>query len=600
MKVLYKKPESPHGYLSAESALTSFSCFNPHEISDAIDRAEAYTQQGYHVFGWLSYEASAAFDPKHAVHPKPDFPLAYFAVFKEVTETELPPPNREELPVSVSPLIDRSEYIDSVKKSLDYIHSGDIYQVNYTFQCQVELPLPPYEFFLRITQHHPVPYACFIDTGDIQITSLSPELFLRRRGNTLITKPMKGTEKRGGTWRSDERKRKELAQCPKGRAENIMIVDLMRNDLSRICDQVRTPELFSVERYPSLHQMTGTVTGELKADTNLNKILHATFPPGSITGAPKIRATEIIRELESSPRGIYTGSILHLQPNGDFDMNVCIRTLAHQNNKTSLGIGSGIVADSGSGPEWDECLLKSSFLNFPPPPEDIFTTMRWQQEKGFRHLLRHLRRLRQSCLWLCREFPLAAIIDELKELRSTLSKTKLARVRISINSRSAITITHTALGTVSWAKLSLNISELRLNSKNPIHFHKTSNRAIHEQSFKKALDHNFHESLLFNEKDELCEGCISSVFILNEQNQWLTPKISSGLLAGICRRLAIDSTQVSEAIITREDLCKAKAVLMGNSLRGIGFVKSISIDDKDKLTFPSIEQLPQWVTEQNN
>ena len=314
MKVLYKKQGSPHTYLRADTALESFSCFKTDEIANAIDRAEEYTKKGYHVFAWLSYEASSAFDPRHIVKANPDFPLAHFAVYQDIEECELEPPNREILPVSVKPLIDRSEYVSAIKKSLEYIHAGDIYQVNYTFRCEVELPLEPRDFFVRLTQLHPVPYASFMDTGDIQILSLSPELFLSRRENKLITKPMKGTEKRGGTWRSDERKRQELALCPKGRAENIMIVDLMRNDLSRICTKVHSSKLFSVERYPSLHQMTGTVTGELNKNTSLREILFATFPPGSITGAPKIRATEIINELESSPRGIYTGSILHLQP----------------------------------------------------------------------------------------------------------------------------------------------------------------------------------------------------------------------------------------------------------------------------------------------
>ena len=598
MKILYKKQGSSHTYLRADSAFKSFSCFKADEIPAAIDRAEEYTQKGYHVFAWLSYEASAAFDPRHAVKNNSDFPLAHFAVYKNVEECQLDAPNREILPVSVKPKIDRSEYVEAIKKSLEYIHAGDIYQVNYTFRCEVELPLEPREFFVRLTQLHPVPYASFMDTGDIQILSLSPELFLSRRGNQLLTKPMKGTEKRGGTWRSDERKRQELALCPKGRSENIMIVDLMRNDLSRICTKVTTPELFSVERYPSLHQMTGTVTGELNENTSLREILFATFPPGSITGAPKIRATEIINELESSPRGIYTGSILHLKPGGDFDMNVCIRTLSCQNGKTTLGIGSGIVADSGSGPEWDECLLKSSFLNFPPPPEEVFTTLLWDQSKGFRFLLRHLRRLRQTCLWLCREFPLTQIINELKKQRKQNNNFLFARVRITINERSQVAINFSSIDSPKWDQLRVGISTTQLSSKNPFHFHKTSARPLHNEAFASAQVQGLDEAIFFNEKGELCEACISSVFVLTEDKRWLTPKISSGLLAGICRRLAIDSKEVEEVIITRNQLLEAKAVYLGNSLRGLAPVKELLINSENRITFTNLDSIPNWIKAQ--
>ncbi len=304
------------------------SCTRSEDIEDFISQLEGNSQNGFHTLGFLSYEASIAFDEKHKIIENDKLPLAMALTFDSIKELEeLPVPNEQLNKVSVAPSIDKAEYCDSIEKSLDYITNGDIYQVNYTFRCELELNNSPEKFFLHLIKNHPVPYAAYIETDDFQIISISPELFLSRRGNTLKTKPMKGTSKRAGRWDQDEKRRKDLSQCPKGRAENIMIVDLMRNDLSRICQSVRTKDLFQVTRYPSLHQMTGTVEGQLNPDLSLYNILDATYPPGSITGAPKIRAMEIIEELESSPRGIYTGSIFHLQPNGDFDFNVCIRTI---------------------------------------------------------------------------------------------------------------------------------------------------------------------------------------------------------------------------------------------------------------------------------
>ena len=281
-------------------------------------------------------------------------------------------------------------------------------------------------------------------------------------------------------------------------------------------------------------------------------------------------------------------------------MNVCIRTLSCQEGKTTLGIGSGIVADSGSGPEWDECLLKSSFLNFPPPPEEVFTTLLWDQSKGFRFLLRHLRRLRQSCLWLCREFPLEDIITQLKKQRNLHKSSPFARVRITINEHSQVAINFTTIDSPKWDQLRVAISTTKLSSKNPFHFHKTSSRPLHDEAFAKAHQQGLDEALFFNEKDELCEACISSVFIFTENNQWLTPKISSGLLAGICRRLAIDSKEVTEVIVTRNDLLKAKAIYLGNSLRGLAPVKELIIDSETKLIFDELADKHNWIKAQSH
>ena len=557
----------------------TYSCTRSENIEDFISQLEGNSRNGFHTLGFLSYEASIAFDEKHKIIENDKLPLAMALTFDSIKELEeLPAPNEQLNKVSVAPSIDKAEYCDSIEKSLDYITNGDIYQVNYTFRCELELNNSPEQFFLHLIKNHPVPYAAYIETDDFQIISLSPELFLSRRGNTLKTKPMKGTSKRAGRWDQDEKRRKDLSQCPKGRAENIMIVDLMRNDLSRICQSVRTKDLFQVTRYPSLHQMTGTVEGQLNPDLSLYNILDATYPPGSITGAPKIRAMEIIEELESSPRGIYTGSIFHLQPNGDFDFNVCIRTIECHKDKTLLGIGSGIVADSGSGPEWDECLLKSSFLNFPPPPNEVFTSFLWSREGKFNHLEKHLKRLDHSCQWLLRPFNVDHCRSELSKLETqlTANKTNYAKIRVSININGDLTITQQKLEQPFWQDLRVAIyKEDSINSKNPYIYHKTDRRDIYNKAYKFAQENDYDEVIILNKKGQVCEGSISALMIINQAGQKVIPKLKSGILPSITRQVLIENDDVIEKTLSLKDLKNAKSVFLGNSVRNWGQVKSI-------------------------
>ncbi|WDE97456.1 aminodeoxychorismate synthase component I [Lentisphaera profundi] len=555
------------------------SCNKKEKIKDFITDAESSASQGHHVLGFLSYEASLAFDEKHQIIQNNKLPMAMAMTFDSIEELDHIPEAKEVLnKVSIKPLINKAEYCDSIEKALDYIKNGDTYQINYTFRCELELKNSPEQFFLHLIKNHPVPYASYIETDDYQIISLSPELFLSRRANTLTTKPMKGTSKRSGRWKQDEKRRQDLSKCPKGKAENIMIVDLMRNDLSRICQTVTTKDLFEVTRYPSLHQMTGTVQGKLSPDLSLFNILDATYPPGSITGAPKIRAMEIIKDLESSPRGIYTGSIFHLNPNGDFDFNVCIRTIECHQNQTLLGIGSGIVADSGSGPEWDECLLKSSFLNFPPPPSEVFTTLLWSRDNSFNYLERHLIRLEQSCQWLLRDFDKKQCQRELNELEQKLinSSSQFSKVRIAINFDGLHTINHHDIQNPVWKDLSIGIYKGdKINSKDPYIYHKTDRREIYTKAYQYAQDNNYDEVILLNKKGHVCEGSISTLMIMDQEGQKIVPKLKSGLLPSIIRQVLLDSGEAIEKVLTLKDLHQAKNIFMGNSVRNWGQVKKI-------------------------
>jgi para-aminobenzoate synthetase/4-amino-4-deoxychorismate lyase len=562
------------------------SCEDVNKLKSFVDEIEKTSAKGFHTLGFLSYEASLAFDEKHKIIENTKLPLAMALVFESIEDLNVYPSPKNNLnKVSVSPLIPKSEYCEAIEKALDYIKNGDIYQVNYTFRCELELNNSPEDFFLHLIKNHPVPYAAYIETDDYQVISLSPELFLSRRNQTLITKPMKGTAKRSGRWDLDEKQRKDLSNCPKGRAENIMIVDLMRNDLSRVCQRVSTKDLFKVTRYPSLHQMTGTVEGELKPNLKLYDILNATYPPGSITGAPKIRAMEVIEELESSPRGVYTGSIFHLNPNGDFDFNVCIRTIECHKDQTLLGIGSGIVADSGSGPEWDECLLKSSFLNFPPPPSEVFTSLLWARDNSFNHLDKHLSRLQQSCQWLLRSFDVEKCRQQLKELSEDLIKQNLkyAKVRISVDFNGVITIIHQNLEQPFWKDLKIALyTQDHINSKDPYTYHKTGRRDIYNKAFTFAKENNYDEVIILNEQGDVCEGSISALMIIDKRGQKIVPKLKSGLLPSISRQILIDEGNVIQKVISLDDLKDAQLIAMGNSVRNWGTVKQI--DNLDQLS----------------
>ncbi|NQZ59882.1 MAG: chorismate-binding protein, partial [Lentisphaeraceae bacterium] len=388
---------------------------------------------------------------------------------------------------------------------------------------------------------------------------------------------MKGTIHRGKSFNEDEELRLELSRDSKSRAENVMIVDLMRNDFSRICElnSVRVPKLFEATRYNSLHQLTSRVEGKVRQDISLSEIFKATFPAGSITGAPKIRSMEIITELEKDGRRLYTGSAGIFHAGGDFTLNVCIRTLVCQNRKALLGIGSGIVADSAQQLEWQECLLKSSFLNFSRNHSEIFETMLWEPENGIYLLESHLLRLKQSCLYFRTAFDELEVRLKLTELIKSFGATQ-RRLRLSICNDGLIKFTHSELLEDGWGKNELRvlISDKSINSNDTYLYHKTDYRQLYNESFKSARQKCFDEVIFFNEKDQLCEGAISNIFI-RKANQWLTPKLSCGLLPGTWRAQMVIELKATESIISLQELLAADEVIIGNSLRRKGVVKDI-------------------------
>jgi para-aminobenzoate synthetase/4-amino-4-deoxychorismate lyase len=342
------------------------------EVLEALARVEEAQGEGLTVVGAITYEAAAAFDQTLATHdPVPGAPLAWFAAFDGLLPSSAASlAGGAAQARSPRPREQCDSFVASVRRILERIAAGDVYQVNLTLQADVALPgdsgPDAWPLYLALRRATRAPHAAYLGWGTRRVLSLSPELFLRRRGRVIESAPMKGTAARGRDSVRDTAVWRWLSQDPKARAENVMIVDLMRNDLGRVClpGSIRVPALWTVSPHPTVFQMTSLVRGELRPGVSLTDILAATFPPGSVTGAPKVRAMEIIRELEAEPRGLYCGTLGIFHPGGDFDLSVAIRTLeVPADGPARLGLGAGIVADSNPHAEWEETLLKGRFLS---------------------------------------------------------------------------------------------------------------------------------------------------------------------------------------------------------------------------------------------
>jgi para-aminobenzoate synthetase / 4-amino-4-deoxychorismate lyase len=420
------------------------------------------------------------------------------------------------------------------------------------------------------------------------VLSLSPELFFRREGKHLSTRPMKGTAPRGRTPREDARLKTWLAVDEKQRAENLMIVDLLRNDLGRVAKigSVEVTDLFTVETYRSVHQMTSGITAELRSDMGLEDMLSALFPCGSVTGAPKVRAMEIIGEIEAGPRGVYTGAIGHIAPSGDAQFNVAIRTVVLEGNRGELGIGGGIVADSKAEFEYEECLLKAHFLTKVDAPFDLIETLRFERGHGFHLLERHLARLQSSAAHFGYPFSREAVLAAL-EAEAARIDAPVALVRLLLAEDGIITVTSTPIELPTrdtvWRFV---ISDQRLDEKDPLFYHKTTRRQFFDREMErqKALT-GCDEVVFLNNKGELTEGTRTNLFV-ELDGRLFTPALACGLLPGTLREELLDLPRAaaSEAVLTRQDLLEADRIYLGNSVRGL--IRAELIQRQDEMGEP--------------
>lgn len=474
------------------------------------------------------------------------------------------------------------------------LRDGESYQVNYTYRLGFDVFGPPIALYRRLRARQPVRYGALIAMpGNGWVLSCSPELFVEKQNATLRARPMKGTAPRSADPSADRGAAEFLGNDPKNRAENVMIVDLLRNDLSRVAQtgSVKVPALFSVEPYASVWQMTSTVEAALRPGTSFAAIVRALFPCGSITGAPKHRTMQLIDELESTPRGLYTGAIGWLDApapepaanedsGGDFCMSVAIRTLTLKPSaptgelRGTMGIGAGIVLDSVAEDEYAECRLKARFLTGAEPGFELFETMYATREEGVRHVSRHLARLSASAATLGFQFDAASICAQIAERCASLPAATPHRMRVALGKSGATQITAAVLVPLADSTVNVLLATdhdfASTQSDDPLLRHKTTHRAQYDRGWREAEAKGAFDTLFFNERGELTEGGRSNVFV-KLAGRWWTPPLASGVLPGVMRSILLEddaNLQAAEKVLTEADVLNAEALLICNALRG--------------------------------
>ena len=559
------------------------SAWTPEEVPDAMARLEAGTAAGHHAAGFFAYELGYVFEPKirNLLPEGRNVPLLWFGLYKaprEMTEPEVDhwlathTRSGSYQFTSVTCAWDQAEYEKRFSAVQDKIRAGDIYQLNLTFKARFRLEGSPLTFYRDMRQRQRVAYAGIVDTGEVTVLSASPELFIEKRGSVVSTRPMKGTAPRAGTPEADAEARRVLSTDIKQRAENLMIVDLMRNDLGRIAEMgsVSVTDLFTVETYRTLHQMTSGVRATLKKGVGLSDLVRAIFPPGSVIGAPKIRAMELIRDYETEPRGVYCGAIGTISPDGAALFNVVIRTpVIFRDGRGEMGIGSGVVYDSVGAKEYAECLLKMKFLTDPPKPFELIETLLHNADEGFWLLEGHLKRLEASAAYFGYAYDEQKVRAALDGAIAVRSGERL-RVRLLLAEDGQVSVTVAQQpAQAPDAVMRFVISDTRLDSTNAFLFHKTTRRELYDREWQHYADTvKADEVLYLNERGELAEGSRTNVFI-ERDGKLLTPPLSSGLLPGVLRSELLRTGKASEAVLRLEDLARADAVYVGNSVRGL-------------------------------
>ncbi|MGI0496512.1 aminodeoxychorismate synthase component I [Limnospira platensis] len=535
---------------------------------------QSLQQQHLWAAGFISYEASSAWDSALTTYPPDEFPLLWFGLYEQpqiITPPRLCSPSDYtvgEWLSSVTP----TEYQEAIKQIRGYIARGETYQVNYTFRLRTEFSGDALAWFWQLVRSQQADYAAYIECGDrFTICSASPELFFQLSDRQLVARPMKGTAPRGCTLTEDNAIAQGLQNSPKNRAENVMIVDMIRNDISRIGDikTVQVPQLFTVEKYPTLWQMTSTVTAKTQALPS--EIIAALFPCASITGAPKPRTMQLIRQLETTPRHLYTGTIGFIEPenspnNYRTQFNVAIRTVIidRQNHQAEYGVGGGILWDSDSQDEYQECQTKAKFLSLNNSSDfSLLETMLWTPEAGFFLREDHLKRLSDSAIY----FGIPLSVEHINQQLIDISKSWSIpyRVRLLVDRQGVLNCEISAIEKYPPNRqIYLGLSPTPINSQNPFLYHKTTNRSIYETARNSRPDCD--DVILWNERGEVTETTIANL-IIKINDDWLTPPVTSGLLPGTFRGSLLKQGKIKEAIIDIETLQKSEDIYIINSVR---------------------------------
>ena len=553
----------------------------PDEVASAIAVAEGAAARGSWVAGFIAYEAAPAFDPALRVRSrKPDdafarLPLAWFAMFEERQRTVLPEPRGDRVDAPTDhwrPSIDRATYDAAIARIREHIAAGDTYQVNHTLRLRSRIEGDERGLYRDLCYAQRGAYAAYLNLGRYRVLSASPELFFRIDDGLITAKPMKGTARRGRWAGEDDAVAAGLRGSVKDRAENAMIVDMLRNDMGRVArtGSVTWSDAFDLERYETVWQLTSTVSADLGPATTLADVFRGLFPCGSVTGAPKVRTMEIIAELEDSPRGVYCGAVGFLSPPGSgmpsARFNVPIRTvmLDTETHAAEYGVGGGITWDSSAQDEYDETVAKARVLTARRPWFELYETLRHDPAEGFRHLDRHLARLGSSSAYFGFAFDGLAVLHALQQAAGRFPD-RPARVRVSLDRQGRIDTGLTALVTSSEPVRVAIDRDHPVDRTDPMLFHKTSLRGAYDEA--RARHPDADDVLLVNDRGEVTESSIANVAIFLERH-WITPALDAGLLPGVGREVALEEGWLEEGTISIEDLGRADAIELVSDVRG--------------------------------
>ncbi|MDP8260565.1 MAG: bifunctional anthranilate synthase component I family protein/class IV aminotransferase [Candidatus Gygaella obscura] len=534
----------------------------------------------YYLGGFLSYELADFVEPTIGFKQEYDFPLLWFGIYKKPivfkTNKSARSENRQSsyfIQNHRVNITDR-EYFEKIKKIKNYIRKGQTYQINFTYKDKFNFFGSPIDFYFDLRSRQPTGFSAYIHFKDSCILSLSPELFFRKRGSYIYTRPMKGTIKKGKNIIDNRNNMKALRASAKDRSENIMIVDLIRNDLARISieSSVQAFDLFRIEKYKSLLQMTSSVKAKVDKDICFFDLIKNVFPSGSVTGAPKISSMKLIKALEKEPRRIYTGSVGFITPDNDSCFNVSIRTVLIDKKKhaAEMGIGSGIVYDSISKKELKECRLKADFLTHLAQNEfKLIETILFSQKEKYFLLDYHFKRLSESASFFDYSFKASMIKDKLNSYAKRLKLNSCPyKVRLLLSKQGKIQLTHSRLNT-NRESLYVKISPERIDPSNIFLYHKTTNRSIYDRGLRKSRASGLFDFIYLNQKNEICESSIGNV-VIKKGSFFFTPPISCGLLPGVYRDFLISKSllknRIKEKILFMEDLVNCDKIFIINSV----------------------------------
>jgi para-aminobenzoate synthetase/4-amino-4-deoxychorismate lyase len=549
---------------------------SPAEVLPALRRIETSVAGGLHAAGFISYEAAAGLDPAFPISPAGPLPLLWFGIFEKRCSVAAQPGDSLASETAATKKwrssVSSATHAAAVARIRDYIAAGDSYQVNFTLRRRFGFVGEPTAIYRNLCRSQQTAFCAFLNLGRYQVLSASPELFFRLRDGQITARPMKGTAVRGRWWEEDECAKQRLREDPKERAENLMIVDLLRNDLGIIATtgSVRVESMFDVETLPTLHQMTSTITAQLKQGVALTEVFRALFPSGSVTGAPKKRTMEIIRELEGSPRGIYTGCIGYISPIAtthayEAAFSVAIRTvvLDSETGEGELGVGSGITWGSRAGAEYSESLAKGLFAQESRPEFHLIETILVEEGAGYFLMERHLERMRRSAAYFGFTFRPDPVRNALVKRSAGLAGTH--KVRLVLSRTGKFTIDTELIPPKTSASIfTAALARTPVDSRDPFRYHKTTNRDLYLKELAKHPD--CADVLFLNEWGKVTEGATTNV-VAKLAGAFITPPLHCGLLPGVFREELLARGIIREQIITRKELECAEEIHLINSVR---------------------------------